>query len=68
MIAMVSDVTGQSVTNVAPLNLTDVDECATGAHGCEQQCENSHGSYSCACDSGYRLETGVASPRDCDGT
>ncbi|TNF25186.1 MAG: hypothetical protein EP329_23490 [Deltaproteobacteria bacterium] len=33
----------------------DVDECATSNGGCEQQCVNVDGSFSCACDAGYTL-------------
>ncbi|KAF8568165.1 hypothetical protein P879_02081 [Paragonimus westermani] len=31
----------------------DVDECATGRHGCQQQCVNTFGSYHCLCEPGY---------------
>ena len=36
-------------------NLLDLDECATGMHGCHAQasCRNTAGSYSCKCNSGY---------------
>ena len=34
---------------------TDIDECADGTHRCAQTCTNEIGSYSCSCDSGYRL-------------
>ncbi|KAG8142109.1 hypothetical protein E2320_006735, partial [Naja naja] len=34
---------------------TDVDECATGKHGCSQLCVNMAGSYRCTCRPGYEL-------------
>ncbi|XP_007431962.1 epidermal growth factor-like protein 7 [Python bivittatus] len=36
---------------------TDVDECASGRHGCSQLCVNLAGSYRCACHPGYELRT-----------
>ncbi|XP_058015730.1 epidermal growth factor-like protein 7 isoform X1 [Ahaetulla prasina] len=35
---------------------TDVDECATGKHGCRQLCINTAGSYRCTCHPGYELQ------------
>ncbi|XP_032088742.1 epidermal growth factor-like protein 7 isoform X2 [Thamnophis elegans] len=35
---------------------TDVDECATGKHGCSQLCINTAGSYRCTCHPGYELQ------------
>lgn len=43
----------------------DHDECNGNAHGCEQQCLNLPGSYSCACSSGYRLNANDL--KTCDG-
>ena len=37
------------------LFVLDYDECKTGSHGCQQQCTNEHGSYSCTCVYGYIL-------------
>ena len=34
---------------------SDIDECANGTSGCDQICANEIGSYSCSCESGYRL-------------
>ena len=36
---------------------SDVDECITGAHHCQQQCANTQGSYKCACEGGYVLSS-----------
>ena len=35
---------------------TDVDECVSDTSGCEQQCNNTIGSYYCTCSEGYSLE------------
>ena len=37
------------------LKFIDIDECAEGWDGCAQNCSNVAGSYTCSCDSGYRL-------------
>ena len=42
----------------------DHNECITNTHTCDQVCHNSHGSYYCTCNSGYRLN---ADQRTCDG-
>ena len=34
---------------------SDIDECADGNGGCEQNCNNTMGSYICLCDEGYEL-------------
>ena len=33
----------------------DVDECGVANGGCEQECENTPGSYQCQCGAGYVL-------------
>ena len=33
----------------------DINECEEGQHGCSHICENTLGSYSCLCFSGFRL-------------
>ena len=33
----------------------DINECAIGASGCSQLCNNTIGSYVCACNPGYQL-------------
>ncbi|XP_063066945.1 epidermal growth factor-like protein 7 [Engraulis encrasicolus] len=40
----------------------DIDECAEG-HGCSQKCVNTAGSYRCACEEGYTLNS---DGRTCD--
>ncbi len=35
--------------------LADIDECAVGTHQCGQNCHNNVGSYTCSCNTGYRL-------------
>ena len=32
---------------------TDIDECASDNGGCEQNCHNNNGSYTCSCNTGY---------------
>ena len=39
-------------------SLVDIDECVTGAHTCDAtgvtaSCENTEGSFTCACNNGY---------------
>ena len=36
-------------------NILDIDECATNNAGCEHDCYNSPGSYSCNCNEGYEV-------------
>ncbi|KAI8518112.1 negative regulation of Notch signaling pathway, partial [Branchiostoma belcheri] len=36
---------------------TDENECDADAHGCEQECVNSKGSFICTCRAGYRLNS-----------
>ena len=35
----------------------DVNECGTNNGGCQQQCTNTVGSYSCSCYTGYTLNS-----------
>ena len=37
-------------------SLPDLDECATGSHGCENECVNVIGSYQCRCPRGQFLD------------
>ena len=39
--------------------LTDINECDTNNGGCEQQCINANGSFSCTCYDGYNLVNGT---------
>ena len=34
----------------------DIDECEQGSSGCNQNCNNTVGSYLCTCMDGYELE------------
>ena len=46
----------------------DVDECATLRHGCQHRCANTQGSFTCSCNSGYRLALDRSSCEPtCDG-
>lgn len=36
---------------------SSLDECSLGTHGCQQQCSNTAGSYTCSCSSGYTLDS-----------
>ena len=33
----------------------DINECSSDSHGCDHYCQNSDGSYSCHCSTGYKL-------------
>ena len=46
--------------------MLDIDECAESTNGCTQTCINTHGSYSCSCDAGYRLASDGRSCIDID--
>lgn len=35
---------------------TDINECSEGTSGCEQNCDNSDGSFVCSCVSGFQLQ------------
>lgn len=35
--------------------MIDIDECADGTSGCDQQCTNTEGSYRCSCRDGFYL-------------
>ena len=37
--------------------LSDIDECEENMAGCEHNCKNTVGDYSCTCDSGHTLTT-----------
>ena len=35
---------------------SDTNECSEGTHNCSQICNNTHGSFTCACNDGYHLD------------
>ena len=43
---------------------TDQDECAVNIDGCDHNCHNSNGSFSCSCNNGYSLNV---DNKTCDG-
>ena len=44
--------------------VSDIDECAEGTDDCAQVCTDTDLSYTCSCQSGYRL---ASDGRGCDG-
>ena len=36
--------------------LSDIDECGLSNGGCNQKCNNTHGSFECACEKGFKLQ------------
>ena len=37
--------------------MVDINECVTQNGGCEQNCQNTIGSYSCSCLTGYLIDS-----------
>ena len=35
---------------------SDIHECDDGTNGCEHNCTNNEGSFTCSCMSGFRLD------------
>ena len=44
---------------------SDIDECSEGTHNCDQICTNTVGSFTCSCNSGYKL---LGNGKSCRGT
>ncbi|XP_017138567.1 uncharacterized protein LOC108153239 isoform X2 [Drosophila miranda] len=44
----------------------DVDECQLNNGGCSHRCENSQGSFKCACPAGYQLDSDLRTCQDVD--
>ena len=42
----------------------DTNECASDNGGCDQNCVNNNGGFSCTCNSGYTLNS---NGKSCDG-
>ncbi len=39
------------------LYMIDIDECAVSNGGCEHDCTNQNGGYTCGCQPGFQLNT-----------
>ena len=37
-------------------SILDIDECSENLNGCQQNCENTPGSFKCKCRPGYMLD------------
>lgn len=46
------------------MSFADIDECAESTHGCDHNCSNIPGAYSCSCFHGYSLQ---ADNKTCSG-
>ena len=59
-------VSHQSVPDHFSVNciISDIDECRTGEHSCQQLCNNLPGTYNCSCDTGFMLNN---DSRNCTG-
>lgn len=56
VLVMVSDVLNIMAIKKLWFLSTDINECAmTGASACEQNCQNTNGTYTCGCNTGYTL-------------
>lgn len=42
----------------------DIDECSLGTHTCSQNCQDTQGSFTCSCNSGFELDV---DGRTCNG-
>ena len=51
-------------SDMSSLQQIDINECVLGTSGCAQLCNNTIGSYTCACNTGYTL---VADNHTCNG-
>ena len=47
----------QAVNNKFNMHHTDINECALGIHGCNQNGTNTNGSYMCSCYLGYQISS-----------
>ena len=37
--------------------MLDMNECTNGNHSCEHNCQNTDGSYTCSCNTGYNISS-----------
>ena len=59
-IAQVKDALLYNYVNYLWLYIIDINECASSAaNNCQQVCNNNPGSYTCSCNTGYRLNSDV---------
>ncbi len=52
------------VSEVVTVLFSDINECTISNGGCEQNCNNTEGSFYCFCDSGFTLDPNQSS---CNG-
>ncbi len=55
-----------TLIDVPILFFTDVNECLIGNGGCEHNCTNTAGNFSCSCDIGYSLDNNLLNCSDVD--
>ena len=48
----------------AGIGFVDINECSLNTDQCAQNCQNTQGSYTCSCNSGYTLSS---NGRSCNG-
>ena len=51
--------------NVSIYNISDIDECKSRPHDCDQKCNNTVGSYHCECNEGYTIA--LEDQKKCEG-
>jgi hypothetical protein len=46
-----------SIDLIEKVSLVLADECTAGSHNCQQICQNTAGSFTCSCNSGFTLDS-----------